>query len=171
MALYLGRKLRLFFTIIFVLIFLVSTQGYVYGDDLGKGVKAYKNKNFKKAYKLWRGAAANGNSKAQFFLGNMFYKGIGVAQNDDKAVKWFKRSAEQGSIRAQNNLGTMYMRGLGVTKNNLRAFMWLHITAIQGDKVGIKNRDLVAKLMSKTQIERGQQLAKECKENKYTGCY
>ena len=40
-----------------------------------------------------------------------------------------------------------------------------------GDKIGIKNRDLVAKILSKTQLKKAEELALECKKKKYKGCY
>ena len=139
--------------------------------DLKKGATAYKDGDYAAALREWKPLAFQGNAKAQFFLGNMYYKGIGVSQDDGTAYKWFKKAAEQGLTRAQNNLGTLYMRGLGVSRNNTRAFIWLHITALQGDKVGIKNRDLVAKIMSENQIKKAEELALECKKKKYKGCY
>ena len=139
--------------------------------DLKKGATAYKDGNYAAALREWKPLARQGNAKAQFFLGNMYYKGIGVPQNDGAAYKWFKKAAEQGLTRAQNNLGTLYMRGLGVSRNNTRAFIWLHISALQGDKVGIKNRDLVAKIMSENQIKKAEELALKCKDKKYKGCY
>ena len=139
--------------------------------DLKKGGIAYKNGDYPAALREWKPLAFQGNAKAQFFLGNMYYKGIGVRQDDGAAYKWFKKAAEKGLTRAQNNLGTMYMRGRGVSLNNTRAFIWLHIAALQGHKKGIKNRDLVAKIMSKNKLKKAEELALECKKKKYKGCY
>ena len=97
--------------------------------DLKKGATAYQKGDYAATLREWKPLASQGNAKAQYFLGNMYYKGIGVPQNDRDAYKWFKKSAEQGLIGAQNNLGTMYMRGRGVSLNNTRAFIWLHIAA------------------------------------------
>ena len=162
------KRLIAFFV---VLILQTPFSTYSLGADLNKGVVAYKKGDHSAALREWKPLAFQGNAKAQFFLGNMYYKGIGVPQDDAAAYKWFKKAAEQGLTRAQNNVGTMYMRGLGVSRNNTRAFIWLHLTALQGDKVGIKNRDLVAKIMSKTQLKKAEELALECKKKKYKGCY
>ena len=157
------------FLVICIFQMLFSTN--LWGADLKKGAAAYKNGDYVAALREWKPLAFQGDAKAQFFLGNMYYKGIGVPQDDGAAYKWFKKAAEQGLTRAQNNLGTLYMRGLGVSRNNTRAFIWLHLTAMQGDKVGIKNRDLVAKIMSKNQLRKAQELALECKKKKYKRCY
>ena len=158
-------------TFIAIIIFQILFSTNTWSADLKKGATAYKDGDYAAALREWKPLASQGNAKAQFFLGNMYYKGIGVTQDDGIAAKWFKKAAEQGLTNAQNNLGTMYMRGLGVPRNNIRAFIWLHITALQGSKVGIKNRDLVAKIMSKNQIIRAEELAQECKKKKYKGCY
>ena len=163
------KKLFVFFTTLFLQTTLLTHSSF--SADLNKGVAAYKKGDHTAALREWKPLAFQGNAKAQFFLGNMYYKGIGVPQDDGAAYKWFKKAAEQGLTRAQNNVGTMYMRGLGVSRNNTRAFIWLHLTALQGDKVGIKNRDLVAKIMSKTQLKKAEELALECKKKKYKGCY
>ena len=158
------------FSFLICAIFVLSSLNKVWSADLLKGAAAYEKKDYRTAYKEWLALATQGDPKAQFFIGNMYYKGVFVSQNDGKAVKWYKRSAEQGLIKAQNNLGTMYMRGRGIGKNNIKAFIWLHITAMQGDKIGIKNRDLVAKIMTLNQIKKATQLAEECVKNKYKGC-
>ena len=158
------------FSILICTVFIFSSLNKVWSADLLKGAAAYEKKDYRTAYKEWLALARKGDPKAQFFIGNMYYKGVFVSQNDGKAVKWYKRSAEQGLIKAQNNLGTMYMRGRGIGKNNIKAFVWLHITAMQGDKIGIKNRDLVAKIMTLSQIKKATELATECVKRKYKGC-
>ena len=40
-------------TFILSLTFLFLFSGFVYGDDLQEGWNAYKNNDYKKAYKLW----------------------------------------------------------------------------------------------------------------------
>ena len=153
-------------SLVLLLPFPISGQG----ANLQKGVAAYKNEEYETAKRIWKTLALKGDAKAQYFLGNMYYRGVGVEQDDKMAVKWFKLAAEQGLVQAQNNLGTMYMRGLGVSRDNIRAFIWLHLTALQGDKIGIKNRDLVAKILSASQLKKAEELALKCKKNKYKGC-
>ncbi|MGN6843432.1 tetratricopeptide repeat protein, partial [Neisseria sp. P0021.S006] len=47
-------------------------------------------------YKKTLQAAEQGNAKAQFSLGKMYYKGEGVRQDYAQAVQWYRRAAEQG---------------------------------------------------------------------------
>ena len=85
-------------------------------------------------------------------------------------MKWYTRAAERGYGRAQYNLALMYCDGEGVPKNNVYAYMWFNIAASQGDKLSVKNRDRVAILMIRSQIEKAQELAAECGKKKFKGC-
>ena len=84
----------------------------------------------------------------------MYQKGKGVPQDDKTAVKWYRLAAEQGDFYAQNNLGLMYAKGQGVIKDNVYAHMWWNIAASSGDKGAVKNRDIVAKQMTPSQLEK-----------------
>ncbi len=48
--------------------------------------------------------------------------------------------------------------------------MWFNIAAASGDKEASKNRDIVAKELTPTQIEKAQKLASECVAKEYKGC-
>ena len=53
---------------------------------------------------------------------------------------------------------------------SLDAHMWYNISAANGDKDAQKNRDIVAKRMTPSQIEKAQELARQCVRKKYKGC-
>jgi len=58
---------------------------------------------------LWRGAASEGQTEAQFNLGVLLEKGQGVAKNEAEAAKWFRKAAEQGDVEAQDALYQLCM--------------------------------------------------------------
>ena len=95
-------------TFLLSLTFLFLFSGSVYGDDFQDGLDAYKNNDYKKAYKLLLPLAEQGHSNAQFNLGVMYDEGKGVPQDYKEALKWFTKAAEQGNAQAQHNLGVMY---------------------------------------------------------------
>ena len=65
----------------------------------------------------------------------------------------------------------MYEKVNGVLQDYVRAHMWYNIASISGkSKNASKNRDLIAKEMSSSQIETAQKLARECVRKKYKGC-
>jgi len=142
-----------------------SNLGLMYAK--GQGVP----QDYKTAVKWYRLAAEQGNAAAQHNLGLMYAKGYGVPQDYKTAVKWWKLAAKQGYARAQSNLGLMYEKGLGVQQDYVRAHMWYNIAASSGKSENAsKNRDIVAKQMSSSQIETAQKLARECVRKEYKGC-
>jgi uncharacterized protein len=117
-------------------------------------------RNYKAARKWWNLAAKQGNASAQNNLGELYKNGHGVTRNHEIAARWYKLAANQGNIYAQGNLGAMYGNGHGVPQDNIRAHMWWTIAASQGEKLSRKNRDIVAKLMTQTQIQTSKKLVR-----------
>ena len=157
-------------TICLTLAVLLGSTGTSWGADFNKGLAAAQSGDFATALREWRPLAEQGHANAQFYLGLMYDKGEGVLQDYKTAVKWYTLAAEQGDAIAQNSLGWMYDNGHGVIKDNVYAHMWGNIAASNGNENGGKLRDLVAKEMTATQIEKAQDLARECVRKKYKGC-
>ena len=133
----------------------------------GKGVI----QDYKKALKWFLLAAEQGNVLSQYNSGFMFYEGKGTIQDHKEALKWYTLAAEQGYASAQTYLGTMYYAGQGgLIENNVYAHMWFNIGFSNGDENGGKNRDVVAKRMTPSQIKKAQDLARECVKKNYKGC-
>ena len=124
---------------------------------------AYKRKDYKTAYKLWLPLAEQGNASAQYNLGVMYEKGRGVPQDYKEAVRWYRLSAEQGIREAQFNLGVMYKDGQGVPQDYVSAHMWWNLSGSNGYKDAIKNRNIAEKKMTKQQIEKAQEMARNWK--------
>jgi uncharacterized protein len=134
--------------------------------DKGRGVP----QNNKDAVKWYRLAAEQGNANAQFNLGNMYYNGQGVLQDYKEAAKWYRLAAEQGDAMAQNNLGVMYDNGQGVLQDNVLAHIWFNLGAANGNEVAGKNRDIIAKRMTSSAIEKAQAMARKCMNSDYQDC-
>jgi hypothetical protein len=88
----------------------------------------------------------------------MYDNGWGVPKDYKLAVKWYRKSAEQGDANAQFGLGQMYDNGWGVPKDYVLSHMWFNLSAANGNKGGQKNRDIVEKRMTPSQIENAQRL-------------
>ena len=80
--------------ILFALIMCLGIVGLVLADYQA-GVDAYEQGDYEIALKEWKPLAESGDSKAQFRLGVMYDKGVGVAQDYGEAFKWFQKAAEQ----------------------------------------------------------------------------
>ena len=79
------------------------------------------------------------------------------------ASKWYRLSAEQGIAIAQYNLGVMYGKGRGVPQDYVSAHMWFNLSGSNGNKDAVINRNIIDKRMSKQQIEKAQELARNWK--------
>lgn len=134
--------------------------------DNGQGV----TQDYAEALKWYRLAAEQGNASAQSNLGAMYYEGTGVKQDYAEAGKWYRLAAAQGRAEAQHSLGTMYSFGHGVTQDDVRAHMWLNLAGASGDVGAVKDRDLVASVMTPHQIAEAQKMASECQEHKFKDC-
>ena len=84
--------------------------------------------DFKETFQV----AKQGNAKAQYNLGGMYYNGQGVRKDYAQAVQWYRKAAEQGYAVAQYNLGQMYREGQGVRKDYVEAVKWYRKAAEQG---------------------------------------
>ena len=101
-----------------------------------------------------------------------FQKGVAAYERGDyaTALKEWRPFAEQGHADAQFNLGVMYAKGEGVIQDNVYAHMWWNIAASSGQEEASENRGMVAEDMTASQIEKAQDLARECVAKNYKGC-
>lgn len=65
-------------------------------------------------------------------LGNMYYSGNGIAQDNTESAKWYRKAADQGDPAAQFNLGNAYNNGEGVGQDYQEAAIWYRKAAEQG---------------------------------------
>ena len=101
----------------------------------------------------------------------MYKNGTGVPKDNKTSAEWYTLAAEQGDSNAQYNLGWMYFDGgTGVIKDAVYAFMWATIAVANGTDAN-ELRDLaINKMTSISQLEKAQDLTRECVRKKYKGC-
>jgi TPR repeat protein len=107
--------------------------------------------------------AIQGHEKAQYRLGVLCEKGVGIPQDIKEAEKWKLKAAQQGEPRAQNYCGVKYAKGKGVQKDFRLAYMWLFLAATQGNSRARKNFDLLAERMTPDQLSDANQMIQEWK--------
>lgn len=74
---------------------------------------------------LYRRAADQGHSNAQYCLGVLYSDGEGVDRDEVEAAAWLRKAAEQGNKDAQVSLGLAYKTGSGVPQDYAQGAMWL----------------------------------------------
>jgi peptidoglycan hydrolase-like protein with peptidoglycan-binding domain len=80
-----------------------------------------------------------------------------------RAANQFKSLADRNDADAQYMLGYMYALGEGVVQDYIEAHKWLNIAASQGKDGARAARNKVARRMSRDQVNRAQQLARNWK--------
>ena len=146
--------------------------------DFENGMAAYKEKDYAKAFRLWRPLAKKGFAKAQFNLAILYIQGVGTPTNPRKAFEWLRKSADQDHTGAQYNLGLMYLNGEGTKKSNKEALKWFRKAADKGDPIaqyglsamylygkGVKKDYVKAHLWSSLAARRGLKEAEKARDD------
>ncbi len=102
---------------------LILAKLYRYNDTV---------QDYKEAKEWFEHLAWKGNDEAQYELGYLLLKGLGVDKNYKNAAYWFEESAKQDNADAQYFLGYMYGRGKGVLRDYEKAMIWGKKSADQG---------------------------------------
>ena len=88
------------------------------------GVAAYDRGQYAAALQSWLPLAEQGHAAAQFNVGVLYEKGLGVSQDYAQAARWYLKAAEQGDPDAQYNVALLYETGTGVARDLDAAQKW-----------------------------------------------
>lgn len=97
--------------------------------NFDRGLIAYQNQDYSKAFSLWKRSARSNNPAAMYNIALLYEQGKGVTQDDSKSQKWYQRAAENGYILAYYQLGKSYSQ-LGEHRD---AYEWFVKAAETGD--------------------------------------
>jgi localization factor PodJL len=86
-----------------------------------------------------REAAAGGDPKALFEIGNRYAEGRGVREDAAGAAKWYEQAAQAGLAPAQYRLGSFYEKGVGVERDVAAAKHWYEQAAQAGNASAMHN--------------------------------
>jgi len=101
-----ARQITMFAATAFMLLSLAGC-----GDDFNSGMEALKRKDYAAAMRIWEPIANNGDPRAQYALGQLYYDGLGVPKDRALATSLYVRAADQGYTDAQNDLGWTLVTG------------------------------------------------------------
>jgi TPR repeat protein len=88
--------------------------------------------DYGEAARIARPLADGGDAEAQYVIGELYARGLGLVQNSYEASRWYLRAAEQGHAASQAALGLAYEQGRGVPRNYAEAARWYRAGADQG---------------------------------------
>jgi len=99
-----------------------------YGGQRGNSkadLEAFQRGDYATAYRLTMPLAMRGDRIAQYNIGILYAKGLGLRQDDVQAAIWYRRAADQGWAQAANDLGLAYALGKGVPRDFVQSHVWL----------------------------------------------
>lgn len=129
--------------LLFVFISSSLASGIVQSSELDDGFQAFKTGNYEQALRLWLPLAEKENDKAQYNIGILYMKGLGVEKNEKTAFIWFKRASSNGNTDAMYNLGMMYNQGRVIYRSPKDAFQWWKKAAELGNAAAQFNLGVV----------------------------
>lgn len=94
-----------------------ETQPVADGKSLERADKLIVDKKYSEAIGIYEIFAEKGDAYAQYMIGGMFFKGLGVAQDYKVASQWFMKALKNGSPGGAYGLGLMYQEGWGFAKD------------------------------------------------------
>ena len=86
-----------------------------------------------------REAAAAGDPKALYEIGNRYAEGRGVPEDMAAAAEWYEKAADHGLAPAQYRIGNLYEKGVGRERDVARAKTWYQLAAAQGNASAMHN--------------------------------
>ena len=94
-----------------------------------------------------------------------------TVQNVTKSIssEW-EALAEEGSAKAQYKLALMYEKGEGFLQDFVYAHMWANLSVANGYADARSLRDKLAEKMTPSQMEKAQDLARDCMKKNFKGC-
>jgi TPR repeat protein len=92
-----------------------------------------REKNYRKAFKLYKAAAKSGVPTAMVHVGLLYKIGQGCQTNLGKCVRWLQRAADMGDVYGICEIGLCYEFGEGLPKSKKKAREWYWLGAESGD--------------------------------------
>jgi TPR repeat protein len=95
--------------------------------DAATGVAAFKKGDYQTALREWKVGANKGEPEAEYDLGLLYAKGLGVQRDLQVAQQWYEAAATQGNAQAEYSLGQMYAQGWGIPANDASTLRWMEM--------------------------------------------
>jgi TPR repeat protein len=108
----------------FILSLLFISSSLTHASELEEGFQAFAAGNYEQAFRFWLPLAEKDNADAQYNLGILYQKGLGVEKNIKAAFIWYKRASANGHTDAMYNLGLMYDKGKVIYRSTKDADKW-----------------------------------------------
>ena len=116
-----------------ILISVLAVAEPVDADDAAQCTRdALSLSHFGTAFDACHRLAKEGSPLAEYILGEMYNRELGVPRDYSEGSVWLRRAADQGFAPAQTALGYMFQQGQGMSVNHAEAAEWYRKAAKQG---------------------------------------
>jgi uncharacterized protein len=157
--------------IVIVSLSLISVVPAAHADSWKEATKAYAQKKYAAAMKMFRPLAEKGHAAAQYQVALMHKMGLGVPKSQREARKWSRLAAKQGNTQAQLLLGSLYYTKEGnESPDVIKAYMWYEVAAAQGNPEAQKEVATITKELTPQQLADAQAKTQQCKASNYEKC-
>ena len=76
--------------------------------EYAKGMRAYRARDYKTAYRILKTLAEEGHPQAQVAIGSIYQLGLGgTAIDEDEAMRWYALASAKGNGLASSNFGSI----------------------------------------------------------------
>jgi len=117
-----------------------------------EGLAALEKGDYRNAREEFTAAAEAGEAEAQFQLGEMFRRGLGVSASPRLAAKWYEQAESQGHGGAAGELGILAWKSRkredailllrkGAVAGHVRALYVLALFSYRGEDVGVSEKE------------------------------
>jgi hypothetical protein len=100
---------------------------------------AYDRASLESSLGVWMEKAKGGDALAQFYVGQIYEKGMDSAPDFEEAAKWYRKAAEAGSNEAKLSLASMMETGRGMPADTTAA------VNLYREAMGITGNELISK--------------------------
>ena len=129
--------------------------------DYSAGMSAYQRGDYAAALAHWRPLAEAGSPEAQFNVGLLHAKGLGVETDAAEAARWYELAAEQNFAQAQYNLAELYETGRGVPKDLTLSYVWFKLAGASKYADAKRRRKVAAKRLTPHELAQADLMARE----------
>lgn len=101
-------------------------------NDRDRGLKAFKNKDYARAWALLESYAEDRNTDAMLRAAYMLHFGLGVEKDEKRAFEYYLQAAEDGVGGLEMILANFYLDGRNGKADAIQALKWYEKAAIAG---------------------------------------
>lgn len=110
-------------------------SAYIFASTVEEAKKLFSNKQYEEALIIFN--EHEDHPVAQYYLGKIYFHGLGVEKDEIQALVFLKQSAKQGNSNAMLSIGEMYSsRGNLIKKDYNKAIKWFDKAIKNGNYTG-----------------------------------